>query len=218
MDFTAPLFPPAVLIAGWLITTAATFLAAQRVNWHAMNGGQVNLCGGLCTLTLLFWLLQGGVHPGLHYHLLGMTVLTLTLGAQRALLLALPILLAATACGIGDWAALGVNYTTMAFAPIMLCEAIRRLTTHFLPPHLFIYLFINCFCTGALSLIIAALCGLGLLALSGAYPAAFLFGDNLPFYLLLSWSEAFTSGLLMTVLVVYRPQWVTTFDDDRYFH
>lgn len=216
MDFTASLFPSAVLIAGWLITAVAVFLAAQRVSWSAIDGGQVNLCGGLCILTLVFWLLQGGVHPGLHYHLLGMTVLMLVLGAPRALLQALPILLATTACGIGDWAALGVNYTIMALTPIMLSEIIRRLAMSFLPPHLFIYLFINCFCAGALSLIISALCGLGLLALSGSYPAAFLFGDSLPFYLLLSWSEAFTSGLLMTVLVVYRPQWVATFDDKRY--
>jgi uncharacterized membrane protein len=32
----------------------------------------------------------------------------------------------------------------------------------------------------------------------------------------MSWAEAFTSGALITVLVVYRPQWVTTFDDRRY--
>jgi uncharacterized membrane protein len=31
----------------------------------------------------------------------------------------------------------------------------------------------------------------------------------------LSWSEAFTTGLLTAVLVVYRPQWVATFDDAR---
>ena len=217
MDLTSALLPPAVLITGWLICAIAVLGAVWRMDWRTVDARQVNLCGGLSVIVLLFWLLQGGVSAGLHYHLLGMTLLALTLGARLALIAALPILLAAAVCGIGDWAALGVNYTTMALTPIMLSEAMRRLTCRYLPPHLFIYLFINCFCTGALSLIVAALCGLSLLAACAAYPSALLFGDSLPFYLLLSWSEAFTSGLLMTVLVVYRPQWVTTFDDERYF-
>ncbi len=33
---------------------------------------------------------------------------------------------------------------------------------------------------------------------------------------LLSFSEAFISNLVVTVLVVYRPAWVSTFDDRRY--
>jgi uncharacterized membrane protein len=35
---------------------------------------------------------------------------------------------------------------------------------------------------------------------------------------LLSWPEAFTTGLMLTLLVVYKPQWVSTFDDERYLN
>lgn len=38
----------------------------------------------------------------------------------------------------------------------------------------------------------------------------------LPFYLLMAWSEALTTGVIITLMVVYRPPWVATFDDKAY--
>ncbi|VEB41807.1 Predicted membrane protein [Chromobacterium violaceum] len=52
--------------------------------------------------------------------------------------------------------------------------------------------------------------------MAGAYPWDGLLGEALPYYFLLSWSEAFTTGLLLAVLTVYKPRWVSTFDDGRY--
>jgi uncharacterized membrane protein len=56
----------------------------------------------------------------------------------------------------------------------------------------------------------------GLLIATGAYPFEYLRSDYLPWYLLMSWAEAFSTGAALTLLVVYRPQWVSTFDDARY--
>jgi uncharacterized membrane protein len=79
-----------------------------------------------------------------------------------------------------------------------------------------VYVFVNAFLTGAAGLLLAAACGLLALALAGAYPVDYLLGEVLPFYFLLAWSEAFTSGLVTAILIVYRPHWVATFDDQRY--
>jgi uncharacterized membrane protein len=38
----------------------------------------------------------------------------------------------------------------------------------------------------------------------------------LPFYFLMDWAEAFATGMMVTLMVVYRPEWVATFDDARY--
>jgi uncharacterized membrane protein len=32
----------------------------------------------------------------------------------------------------------------------------------------------------------------------------------------MAWAEAFTTGAALTLMVVYRPDWVATFDDARY--
>jgi len=40
--------------------------------------------------------------------------------------------------------------------------------------------------------------------------------DSLLYLVCLAFGEATISGMLMTLLVVYRPSWVATFDDGRY--
>lgn len=57
---------------------------------------------------------------------------------------------------------------------------------------------------------------LGLVA-AGAYPVDLLLSDYLPFFLLLGFSEAWLSGMTLTLLVVYFPEWVASFDDRSYF-
>jgi len=54
------------------------------------------------------------------------------------------------------------------------------------------------------------------LALAGAYPWDYLINEYFPYFLLLGFSEAWLSGMAMTLFVVYRPEWVITFDDSRY--
>lgn len=216
MNFIASLLSPVWLMTGWVITLIAVLLALVRFPRLGIHATAVNSWCGLTLLVLLFWLLQGGIHPGLHYHMSGMTLLMLTMGVRRAMIAAMAVLLLTTGYGLGDWSALGINYVTMSLIPIMLSYTILWLTNRYLPSHLFIYLFVNCFLTGGLSLMMSALSGLIILGLNGAYPVNFLINDSLPFYFLLSWSEAFTSGLIMTVLVIYRPQSVITFDDTRF--
>ena len=63
---------------------------------------------------------------------------------------------------------------------------------------------------------LTGLAATGVLALAGAYTADYLTSNYLPYFLLMGWSEALLSGMMLTLLVVYRPQWVATFDDVRY--
>ena len=60
---------------------------------------------------------------------------------------------------------------------------------------------------------VAAAC---LLAMAGAYEWDYLASEYLPFLILLGFSEAWLSGMLMTLFVIYRPGWVVTFDDSIY--
>ena len=55
-----------------------------------------------------------------------------------------------------------------------------------------------------------------LLAQAGAYPFDYLMQNYLPYFLLMAWSEAVTTGMIMTILVAYKPHWVATFDDTQY--
>jgi uncharacterized membrane protein len=52
--------------------------------------------------------------------------------------------------------------------------------------------------------------------LAGTYPVAYLLDEYLPYFLLLGFSEGWLSGMVITLFVVYRPQWVASFEDARY--
>jgi len=55
-----------------------------------------------------------------------------------------------------------------------------------------------------------------LLMVAGVYTWDYLAAEYLPYFLLLGFSEAWLSGMVMTLFVVYRPNWVGTFDDASY--
>ena len=55
-----------------------------------------------------------------------------------------------------------------------------------------------------------------LLWLAAVYPAPILLDDYLPYYFLLGFAEAWLNGALITLMVVYAPHWVGSFDDRRY--
>jgi uncharacterized membrane protein len=48
------------------------------------------------------------------------------------------------------------------------------------------------------------------------YPAPTLLDDYLPYYFLLGFAEAWLNGALITLMVVYAPHWVGSFDDRHY--
>src|SRR5690554_7016992 len=62
--------------------------ALYGVNWQvlASNRTAQHVFYGSVLLCLPFWLLSAGILPGLHFHLLGMTALTLVMGWRLALL------------------------------------------------------------------------------------------------------------------------------------
>lgn len=197
----------------WL---ALLLLCARRVAWRALPPQAVSAWCGACVVLMGFTLAKAGWQPGLSFHLLGATVFTLLMGPWLALLALSLVQLALLAAGLIDPLAIGLNVLLSYVPPVLLTAGVLRWARQRLAPNLFVYVFVNAFLTGAAGLLLAAACGLLALGLAGAYPAEYLLGEVLPFYFLLAWSEAFTSGLVLAILIVYRPLWVATFDDRRY--
>jgi len=81
-----------------------------------------------------------------------------------------------------------------------------------LPHNFFIYVFINAFLTGALSMLLCGYAASAVLAMADYMPAS----SYLQVIPLLMFGEAFLNGMLMILLVAYKPQWVATFHDRWY--
>jgi uncharacterized membrane protein len=175
----------------------------------------LNVFLGATVALLGLWLINAGIRPGLNFHLLGATALTLMFRPWFALL-ALALVIAGLTAHNGQFDAYPANLLLMGVLPVSISWAIYRVVDGRLPNHMFVYIFLNCFFAAGLAIAVVGIGSTLFAAAAGAYKLDYLLDNYLPFYLLMAWAEAFTTGMIMTLLVVYRPEWVATFDDQRY--
>ncbi|HUW28881.1 MAG TPA: energy-coupling factor ABC transporter permease [Sulfuriferula sp.] len=216
MNLTNALIPHSWLLISLLLFVAVLARALFAAPWGVLKKpGIFNLVLGASVAVLAFWQIKASIQPGLNLHLLGATALTLLFGPWFAILALTLTLLLSTAWG-GTWQAFAVNGLLMVVLPVTVSWWIYRLVDSKLPNHFFIYVFLNAFLGAGVTIAVMGFAASWMLGLMGAYPLDYLLGNYLPYYLLMAWSEAMTTGMIMTVLVAYKPHWVATFDDNSY--
>lgn len=159
---------------------------------------------------------MAGVRPGLSMHLLGATVFTLSFGPHLAFVGLSLVLLGISLNDASGFLAYAINALLMAGVGVALSQAMYRLALRFLPRHFFVYVFVNGFFAAGLTVIGVGIAATLLLMVAGVYTWDYLAAEYLPYFLLLGFSEAWLSGMVITLFVVYRPNWVGTFDDASY--
>jgi len=200
----------------WLMLAGLFFMMWRKTAWRMLlTPANLNIFLGATVILLGFWLIKAGIKPGLNLHLLGATALTLMFRPWFAIL-SLAIVLAGLTIHNGQYDAYPANLMLMGVLPVSVSWFLYRLVDSKLPNHFFIYIFINCFFGAALATASVGLATTAYAALSGAYSLSYLLENYAPYYFLMAWAEAFATGMIMTILVVYKPEWVATFDDKRY--
>ena len=171
--------------------------------------------GTIFGLTLL-WCIKATLAFGFTFHLLGVSLFTLMAGPQLALIGTALAVVIVTGLRDGSWANAALNILLMGALPILVTFGTLRLTERWLPPNFFVYVFGAAFFGSGAAMLIADLVASVALVWGGAQPAAVIFEQYLPYSIYLSFGEATLTGMLTTLLVVYRPAWVITFDDAVY--
>ncbi|MDP1652525.1 MAG: energy-coupling factor ABC transporter permease [Rhodocyclaceae bacterium] len=203
---------PYALILLWAVWTAP---------WKRLaDSTQMNVWMGTIVVLTLVWSLKAGAKPGLNLHLLGATAFTLMFGRQLAMI-GLSLVLAAVTFnaslkGIDGWQPFALNALALTVFPVLVAHAVLSFVERHLPPNIFVYFFVAAFFGGAAAAVATGFLTGTLLWLAGAYTADLLFSDYLPFYILLGFAEAWLNGAAITLMVVYYPRWVGSFDDRRY--
>jgi len=216
MNLVTANIPPHWLWSLWLLAAALGLLIMRRAGWRMLSDpANLNIFLAATVAVLGLWLIKTGIKPGLNFHLVGATLLTLMFRPLFALF-SIALITAALALWHGEYAAFPANWLIMGVAPVGVSWGIYTLTDRKLPNNLFIYIFLNAFFGAALAISAVGLASTGFVALSGAYPLSYLLEEYLPYFLLISFSEAFITGMLITMMVIYKPEWVATFDDKRY--
>ncbi len=217
MDPTTATLPFAAVAAGWILAAPLLAHAVRVAPWRrVIEGNAVHVWYGGIFCLIVLWSMQATIGDAFTFHLLGVSAFTLAVGPALALAgvaLALAIEIAVRGA---TWQNAGIAFVTMAAIPVTVTALVLRFAERRLPPNFFVYVFVGAFFGAWLSYAAAALAGAAVFTL-GAWPSAStVFGEYAPYFLYLAFGEATLTGMVITLAVVYRPQWVATFDDARY--
>lgn len=216
MNLTAAHLPYEWLLVAHLLYAIILLITLINAPWrHLTCNDDTHVFFAASILLWLAWRSGGGVTEGMEFHLLLATSVTLMFGWQFAILAVSIAQLCLTLEGLSQWISFSINIWVNGLIPIIVTFGLFRILYISLPKHFFIYIYGSAFFGGALAMAISRLCGMAILLLSGAYTWLQLKDESMFIFIML-FPEAFINGLIMTVLVAYRPTWVSSFSDTHY--
>jgi uncharacterized membrane protein len=192
MDIPANLLPGAYLWAGGLFYALLMLVALLTAPWSkiADNEAQHVLLGTIVALCLL-WVMRGGIAASLVVAIVSWQ-------------------------GMAGWEAFGLNVLLMGALPVLFTRVALYISQRWLAHNFYIYVFVNAFLVGALSILLVGAASASIQHLSGAQPAGTIVDNFVLILPLLMFGEGFINGGAMSLLVAYRPRWVATFHDHWY--
>jgi len=202
----------------WLAYLAIVFFALKPVLTQLRSTKIQHLVFGASAALAVLWWFRTGIYPGLEIHFLWLTAMTLVLGWRWAMFSSLLALITITALGHSSWADFGVVGVIGSVIPIALSYFIYIFAFHKLPRHLFVYIFVCSFFAGA------ACISLKMFVFSMYFSGMELYdwrivSDNYLILIpLLLFPEGLLNGMTITILTLYKPDWVKTFYDDHYLN
>lgn len=219
MSLPDALLPSAWVWAANVALVVVILWAVRSAPWKRLRHEvQLHVWLGTCVALLVLWNFQPVPLRGVELHLLGATVFTLMFGAPLAVVGLTVVLVATFVMRDLPWSACSSSTLLLAVVPVAVSQGVLRLAERTLPRNPFVYLFIIAFAGGGLAMTASALATTGLIMGAGAPAAALAAEQFLPYWLLLAFAEATLTGMVVTIFVVYRPDWVGTFDDARYLY
>jgi uncharacterized membrane protein len=217
MDIPADLLPDAYLWLAALVYVPLLLLALLSAPWSKIADNEAShVYFGAVVILIVLWTLRGGIQPGLDYHLLGVSTLVLMFEWQFALMAVSLLLAVTTATGPAGWESFAVNALVMGAVPVLFTRTFLYACQRWLPHNFFIYVFINAFLAGALSILLAGLASAWIQQLAGVHAPDSIAANFLLILPMLMFGEGFLNGAATSLVVAYRPQWVATFHDRWY--
>jgi uncharacterized membrane protein len=219
LNFSAHLIGFDAALWGWLSLGVLLVVGGLTAPWRALSASSVrqNVVLGCWLALILLGAFHGNALPGLPMHFLGLTAVTLIIGWQLALLGGALAVLVLAGLNHEGLAAVGFAVWGQVLVPIAITVGINRFGQRFLPLNFFIYLFVNVFLAAVLGFIFAALTTAGLVVMLGVYSWPVLVTSYLAFIPIQVIPEAMINGMVMLGLTLLKPEWVESFDAQRYF-
>lgn len=217
MEIQGENFSDGVLLILGLVVFLVFLLAVKVASWRRLlDRNQLNGFLGTCVVLMLLWSLRTEVFHGVEFHLLFMTTMTLMFSWSMAIIGGFIVLLGTMLAGMSSWSGFPVNFLVTVILPVSFTYLFLILIRYWFPKHFFVYVYLNAFLVGGVSIVLSATGSALLMSLVGYADFIELWDTYLAYFPLMLFPEAVLNGWFMTLLVCYRPEWVSTFRDREY--
>lgn len=191
-------------------------LTLDKKLWMLLQQPQIRLLlGGAGACLLLFWQVKAQLPDGPALHFIGITCTTLLLGLRLSLCL-IPLILLTTTLATLLVAPAQLSSTEQLFwdwwvLVVLALQSYLQLwwVNRQFGQHLFIYIFVATFAGSALCAVTFVVLQSLLFTMSATQPIDL--SDYFALAPLLALPEAILNGMAMTLLLVYKPEWVATY-------
>ncbi len=192
-------------------------LIALRVDWHKNRSrGVLNLWFVSIFFLAIAWMIRANIGEEYNIHLLGAMLFALMFGWQLGVLGIAIVCTLVCLWGNMLWANLPLAILINAVFAVSFSYLLFLLIEYILPHNLYVYLYLSAFFGSAISYSLAGTISALLFFWLDVQTWSTLMNEYLPFLYLMSFSESFLTCGLLTLFVVYKPEWVFSFRDERY--
>lgn len=206
------------LLWSWLLYGPLLLFAIWRAPWVELfsDSRRQHLLFGTVLVLCILWLLRRDFPSGLSFHFIGMTAVFLLLDWPLAILAGLIAQLALLSLGKLELNAMGINGLLLIALPVAVAHRCAKAIEKLQPNNLFVYIFFSGFFPAALTAVLCVVSGALLLWGNGIYVFPPWLDEFFGMVLLVAFPEAFLNGMAVTALVVFKPEWLETFNYSRY--
>lgn len=160
--------------------------------------------------------LSGGVVEGLSFYPLLTGLSAMMFGFRYSLVLAALTQALNVAAGLGYWQNMGISLLVTHVIPALWILAFLALAQRYWAKNFFVYVWINGFFGASFGIVFCDIASAALLVSAGPWSWHYIAQFFLPFGLMMTFPEGFITGAFLTMLVLFKPQWVYTFRDEVY--
>jgi uncharacterized membrane protein len=218
MDITRLIYSESIILASYLVMIGLLAFSMVMAPWEKIRQDSTaqNVYLGATVLVILVWMIRADLPTGLNFHLLATTLLCLLFEWQFALFSMAVVVAVHTMINGIPPENYALNWLTLGALPVVICRIALYLVQRYLPHNFYIYIFINAFLVAGIGAYLAGAFSAVWLYYALDYSSHLILDQYLPALILIMLPEAVTTGMVMTILVVYKPAWVATFHDRWY--
>tara|TARA_R110002126_G_scaffold8953_4_gene41145 strand:+ start:7368 stop:8015 length:648 start_codon:yes stop_codon:yes gene_type:complete len=164
----------------------------------------------------LLWSVQAGIKDGLNLHFLMVTTLVLCHGLRIACWICLLPLLLLIGFNKLPWQDAGLFALCSFLLPALFSYGLFLASYRYLNRHLFVYIFVAGFLAAALTMVLKISLTALWFGLEGRFSWTEIIDNYWVLALLMCFPEALLNGGAITLMAIYRPHWLRTFNDREY--